>query len=85
LNELLLAECKEDEQRVIMGRSQRVGAGMCTEREHLLPLAAEGFELASTHFPEVNGSSCVRVLKNFYSAPAPVGREVQAKVYASAV
>src|ERR1043166_2115818 len=36
LNELLLAECKKDEQRVIVGRSQSVGAGMCLEREHLL-------------------------------------------------
>ena len=58
---------------------------MCQEREHLLPLADEGFELASTHFPKVNGSGCVRVLTNYYSVPAPVGREVQAKVYAAHV
>jgi len=85
LNTLLLEECKRDEQRIIGDRSQSVGAGMCLEREHLLPLAAEGFELASTHFPQVNGSGCVRVLTNFYSAPVPVGREVQAKVYAAHV
>jgi transposase len=85
LNELLLAECKRDEQRIIGGRSQSVGAGMCLEREHLLPLVAEGFELASTHFPQVNGSGCARVLTNFYSTPVPVGREVQAKVYAAHV
>jgi hypothetical protein len=51
---------------------------MCLEREHLLPLAAESFELAWTHFPQVNGSGCVRVLTNFYTAPVPVGREVRA-------
>ena len=73
LNQLLLEACKRDEQRLIGDRSQSVGAGMCQEREHLLPLAEEGFELASTHFPKVNGSGCVRVLTNFYSAPAPVG------------
>jgi hypothetical protein len=75
LNQLLLEECKRDEQRIIGDRSHSVGAGMCQEREHLLPLAEEGFELASTHFPKVNGSGCVKVLTNFYSVPAPVGRE----------
>ena len=30
---------------------QTVGAGMCQEREHLLPLAEEGFDLAAVHFP----------------------------------
>jgi hypothetical protein len=33
----------------------------------------------------VNGKGCVRVLSNFYSAPAPVGTEVQAKVHAAYV
>ena len=85
LNAMLLEECKKDEQRVVGDRSLSVGAGMCREREHLLPLAEEGFELASTHFPKVNGSRCVKVLTNFYSVPAPVGKEVQAKVYAAHV
>ena len=85
LNALLLEECQRDEQRIIGERSQSVGAGMCVEREHLLPLAEEGCELASTHFPTVNTSGCVRVLTNFYSTPAPVGSEVQAKVYAAEV
>jgi transposase len=85
LNAFLLEQCQRDEQRVIGERSQSVGAGMCLEREHLLPLAEEGFELASIHFPTVNTSGCVRVLTNFYSTPAPVGREVQVKVYAAEV
>jgi hypothetical protein len=58
---------------------------MCQEREHLLPLAEEGFDLAGVHFADVNGKGCVRVLTNFYSAPAPVGTEVQAKVHAAYV
>jgi hypothetical protein len=58
---------------------------MCLERGHLLPLAGEGFQLASIHFPTVNGSRCARVLTNFYSVPAPVGCVVQAKVYAAEV
>jgi transposase len=85
LNALLLSECQRDEQRIIGGRSQSVGACMCVEREHLLPLAQEGFDLASVHFPTVDGHSCVRVLTNFYSAPAPVGSEVQVKVMAADV
>lgn len=85
LNAFLLEGCKQDQQRMIGDRSLSVGAGMCAEREHLLPLATEGFELASSHFPTVNASGCVKVLTNFYSTPAPVGREVQAKVYAAHV
>ncbi len=60
LNRFLAEESTRDEQRVIGERSQSVGAGMCQEREHLLPLAAEGFQLASIHFPTVNGSRCAR-------------------------
>jgi len=85
LNALLLEESKLDEQRQIGDRSQTVGAGMCLEREHLLPLAEEGFPLASVHFPTVNASGCVKVLTNFYSVPAPAGSQVQAKVYAAYV
>ena len=62
-----------------------VGAAMCQEREHLLPLVEEGFDLASVHFPVVNGNGCVKVLTNFYSAPLPVGQQVQVKVYAAYV
>jgi transposase len=85
LNAMLLAESKKDEQRVIGERSLTVGAGMCQEREHLLPLAEESFDLAAVHFPQVNGKGCVKVLTNFYSAPAPVGTQVQVKVHAAYV
>jgi transposase len=85
LNEWLAQSAREDEQRIVGDRTQTVGAAMNLEREHLLPLAQEGFDLAGTHFPRVNGSGCVRVLTNFYSVPVPVGTAVQAKVYASYV
>ena len=58
---------------------------MLAEREHLLPLAAEGFDLAALHFPHVNQSGCVKVLTNFYSTPLPVGTTVDAKVYSAYV
>jgi transposase len=85
LNRFLLGESKRDEQRVIGDRSHTVGVGMCLEREHLSPLAEKGFQLAAISFPTVNSSLCARVLTNFYSVPAPVGCEVQARVYAAEI
>jgi transposase len=85
LNLLLAAGSLEEQNRVIEGRAQSIGAGMITEREYLLPLAEEGFDLASLHFPEINASGCARVLTNFYSAPLPVGTSVEVKVYSAYV
>jgi transposase len=78
VNRQLLAACKQDESRL-------VGAGMLIEREQLLPLAEEGFDLAQTSFPTVSGLGCAKVLTNAYSVPLPAGTQVQAKVYASIV
>ena len=85
LNLLLREACQGDEQRMIGGRKQTVGAGMNQEREHLRVLPAEGFDLAAVHFPDVNASGCVRVLTNFYSVPLAVGLEVQARVHSTYV
>jgi transposase len=85
LNLLLAAGSREDESRVIVGRSQPVGAAMLIERDHLLPLAKEGFDLASLHFPAINASGCAKALTNFYSAPLPAGTEVVVKVYSAYV
>lgn len=85
LNLLLAAGSREEQDRVIAGRAQSIGAGMIAEREHLLPMAEEAFDLASLHFPEINGSGCAKALTNFYSAPLPVGTAVQVKVYSTYV
>ena len=85
LNRQLLIACQHDERRVIAGREQAVGAGMVIEREHLLPLATEGADLAQTSFPTVNGLGCVKVLTNTYSVPLPAGAQVQAKAYANII
>lgn len=85
LNELLLEASQRDEHRVVGDRSLCVGAAMAMEREHLLPLAKEGFDLAAVRFPEVNSSGCARVLTNFYSVPVAVGTEVEAKIHAAYV
>jgi len=85
LNAQLLAACREDERRLIAGRSEPVGALMIEERAHLLPLAEQGFELADILFPCVDGLGCVRVRTNLYSAPAPPGKTVEVRLYPSRV
>jgi hypothetical protein len=85
LNRQLLAACRDDENRTIAGRTQSVGAALLVEREHLLPLAPEGMDLAQTTFPTVNSLGCAKVLTNAYSAPLKAGTQVQAKIYASIV
>jgi transposase len=85
LNQLLAAGMDEEQARLITGRSLSLGAAMLAEREHLLPLATEGFDLAALHFPRVNQSGCVKVLTNFYSTPLLVGTSVEAKVYSAYV
>lgn len=85
LNELLREASQGDEHRVVGDRSLSVGVAMAMEREHLLPLAKEGFDLAAVRFPAVNSSGCVKVLTNFYSVPVGVRTEVQAKIHAAYV
>lgn len=85
LNRYMMEAAREDERRVISGRDISVGEAMRLEREHLLPLSGEGFQLAGFHFPSVNTHGTVRVLTNFYSVPLPAGMEVQAKVYPASV
>ena len=80
LNKQLLQACREDEARVIAGREQTVGSALLIEREHLLPLADEDFDLTEVCFPKVNGIGCVKVRTNSYSAPVEVGKSVEAKI-----
>ena len=81
----LRAAAKEEEQRVIAGRSSTIGAAMVVEREHLGPLAEEGFDLAAVSFPVINSYGTAKVLTNFYSVPVPPGTKVQAKTHAAYV
>lgn len=80
LNQQLLAGCREEEQRRIGEREQAVGAAMAVEREHLLPLLAEGFEVAESSFPTVDQKGCVKVRTNWYSAPVKAGQKVHVKI-----
>ena len=85
LNALLLVGCRADEARVLAGRTDPVGAAMAVERGHLLPRAAEGFDLAEVVFPLVDKQGCVAVKTNLYSVPARAGTRVEARIYPSHV
>jgi hypothetical protein len=80
LNAYLRACCQQDEQRRINGKPHTVGEAMRIEREHLLPLAREGFELAETSFPVVDGQGCVKVRTNRYSVPLRAGSRTQVRL-----
>jgi transposase len=85
LNAKLLVDCHRDESRMIAGRQESVGALLLTEKEHLLPLPAEDFELAEVSFPKVDQAGCAKVLTNFYSVPLKAGFVVEARAYSSVV
>jgi hypothetical protein len=68
-NQQLRSYCQQDEQRRIAGKPMPVGEAMRIEREHLLPLVVEGFELAEISFPVVDSKGCVKVRTNFCSTP----------------
>ena len=85
LNAQLLAACRDDEARVIAGRDQAVGVAMLIERDHLLPLADEDFDLTEVSFPAVNSLGQVKVRTNAYSVPIGSGTIVQAKITSTTV
>ena len=79
LNEYLRACCQQDEQRRIHGKPHTVGEAMRIECEHLLSVAGEGFELAETSFPVVDGQGCVKARTNRYSVPLRAGSKTQVR------
>lgn len=85
LNAQLRTACQEDEARKIGERPERVGAMMRMEQDHLLPLAAEGFELGEVCFPTVDGKGRVAVRTNRYSVPVRAGRKIRVVVLPSSI
>jgi hypothetical protein len=82
LDELLLGWCRRDGARRLEGREQTVGAAMLLEKPHLLPLAAEGFDLREMAFPVVDAKGCVKVRGNWYSAPLAPGMAARVEISA---
>ena len=81
LNALLLSGCREDEARVLAGRTRPIGIALSEERGHLLSRAPEGFELAEIMFPLVDKQGCITVKTNFYSVPVRAGTRVEARIH----
>lgn len=80
LNTSLITDCRADEARILAGRIDTVGATMAVERDHLLPCATEGFDIAEITFPLVDKHGCVPVKTNFYSVPLKVGTRVEVRI-----
>jgi transposase len=80
LNQVLRDGCRGEEPRRIAGKAHTVGEAMRIEREHLLPLPTEGFDLAETSFPIVDGKGCVQVRTNWYSTPLKPGTRPRVKL-----
>lgn len=85
LNAQLLEDCRSDQTRVIAGRSESVGAALLAEREHLLPVPTEDFDLAEISFPRVDPAGCAKAKMNFYSVPKKPGTVVEARIHSSRV
>src|ERR1700731_2405857 len=85
LNRKLLEDCRADEGRIMSGQTECVGTRLLTEKEHLLPLAAEPFDLAEVSFPRVDQTGCAKVRTNSYSVPLKPGSIVEARVHSTTV
>jgi len=64
--------------------ARRGGHAVAHEKEHLLPLAAEDFDLAEVSFRVSIRRMCAAGT-NFYSVPLKAGSVVEARVYSSVV
>ena len=62
-----------------------MGEALAIERQHLLPLAGEGFDLVEVSFGQVNGLGCVKARTNAYSAPLAPGTKAQINLTAATV
>jgi transposase len=85
LNRKLLEDCRADESRIVSGQTECVGTRLLTEKEHLLPLTAEAFDLAEVSFPRVDQTGCAKVRTNSYSVPLKPGSIVEARVTSTTV
>jgi hypothetical protein len=85
LNRKLLEDCRADESRIVSGQSECIGTRLLIEKEHLLPLAPDVFDLAEVSFPRVDQTGCAKVRTNSYSVPLKPGSIVEARVYSSTV
>jgi transposase len=81
LNQHILDACLESRSRTIVGRGMTIGQASELEREHLSPLAEEGFPIDELLYPLlVDSKGRVKVKTNWYSTPLWPGLRVTAMV-----
>src|ERR1700739_885987 len=81
LNEHSREPCRGTRSRTIIGRGMTVGQASGLEREHLSPLAEEGFPIHESLYPLlVDGKGRVKVKTNWYSTPLWPGLRASAVV-----
>jgi hypothetical protein len=85
LNHKLLADCIADQSRQIGDRPALVGPLLVEERDHLLPLPREGFDLAESHAGLVDAKGCVKTHLNWYSTALRAGTKAQVRALPSSI
>jgi hypothetical protein len=81
LNQHVLDACLENRSRTMVGRGMTIGQVSELEREHLSPLAEEGFPIDELLYPLlVDSKGRVKVKTNWYSTPLWPGLRVTAMV-----
>ncbi len=85
LNGYLERCSNEDRRRILSGRTETVGTAMLNEQPHLLPLAAELFDLAEISFQQSIASGACGCGPTRYSVPLPPSTKVEARVHAATV
>lgn len=80
LNQFLEDACRKDENRVIGTRTQSVGSLLPLDRERLLPMPMERFDLSERVDPLVDGFGCVPVKTNRYSTPLRPGAKPDVRI-----
>jgi transposase len=81
LNQRILDACLENRSRTMVGRGLTIGQASELEREHLSPLAEEGFPIHELLYSlVVDSKGRVKVKTNWYSAPLWPGLRVSAVV-----
>lgn len=69
LNERLQADCHQDMERTLWGKTATKAQLLIEEREQFLPLPSEAFEARRVETPTANSLSLVRFDRNDYSVP----------------
>jgi transposase len=85
LNRKLYADCEADLSRRVGDRSESAGQMLLGERQHLLPIPTETFDLAVPQACLVDARGCVKTHRVWYSTPLRAGTKVQVRALPSSI